>query len=90
MIFAAEVVVDLKGVVNDPQGLTVRDALRSLGFDQVRSARVGRVIRLELEAADEGAARAAVVEMCEKLLRNPVIEDYAIESLRVGEGSSPA
>jgi len=80
-MFAAEVVVDLRPEVNDPQGLTVRDGLRSLGFSQVRSARVGKVIRLELEASDEASAQAAVVDMCEKLLRNPVIEDYAIESL---------
>ena len=87
MIFAAEVVVDLRPVVNDPQGLTVRDALRSLGFIQVRTARVGKVIRLELDAGNETEARAAVVEMCEKLLRNPVIEEYAIESLQAVEGS---
>jgi phosphoribosylformylglycinamidine synthase len=87
VIYAAEVVVDLKPVVNDPQGLTVRDALRSLGFSQVRGARVGKVIRLELEAGDETQARSLVTEMCEKLLRNPVIEDYAIESLRAVEAS---
>lgn len=90
MTYSAEVVVDLKPVVNDPQGLTVRDGLRSLGFTQVRGARVGKVIRLELEAPSEDEARAAVVAMCEKLLRNPVIEDYTIESLTaVAEGATP-
>lgn len=89
MLYSAEVVVDLRPVVNDPQGLTVRDGLRSLGFSQVRSARVGKVIRLELEAASPDAARAAVVEMCERLLCNPVIEDYAIESLTAVE-TAPA
>ena len=89
MLFSAEVVVDLKPVVNDPQGLTVRDGLRSLGFTQVRSARVGKVIRLELDADSPAAARSAVVEMCERLLRNPVIEDYAIESLTAVE-TAPA
>ena len=81
MLYSAEVVVDLKPVVNDPQGLVVRDGLRQLGFAQVRSARVGKVIALELEAESEPAARDAVVQMCEKLLRNPVIEDYHIESV---------
>jgi phosphoribosylformylglycinamidine synthase len=81
MIFAVEVAVTLKPVVNDPQGLVVRDGLRQLGFAQVRSARVGKVIALELEAASEDEARSAVVDMCERLLRNPVIEDYHIESL---------
>jgi phosphoribosylformylglycinamidine synthase len=84
MIYAAEVAVTLKPVVNDPQGLVVRDGLRQLGFSQVRSARVGKVIALELEASSEDEARAAVVEMCEKLLRNPVIEDFHIESLVAG------
>ncbi|HEV7678604.1 MAG TPA: phosphoribosylformylglycinamidine synthase subunit PurS [Candidatus Dormibacteraeota bacterium] len=84
MIYAVEVAVTLKPVVNDPQGLVVRDGLRQLGFSQVRSARVGKVIALELEASSDGEARAAVVEMCEKLLRNPVIEDFHIESLVAG------
>ena len=81
MTWTVEVAVTLKPVVNDPQGLVVRDGLRQLGFAQVRNARVGKVIALELEAASEAEARDAVVQMCEKLLRNPVIEDYHIESV---------
>ena len=80
-VFAVEVAVTLKPVVNDPQGLVVRDGLRQLGFSHVRSARVGKVIALELEAASEQQARDDVAQMCEKLLRNPVIEDYHIESV---------
>jgi phosphoribosylformylglycinamidine synthase PurS subunit len=79
--FAADVVVDLKPVVNDPQGITVRDALRSVGFSQVQSVRVGKFIRVVLEAADAASARAAVEAMCERLLRNPVIEDSSIVRL---------
>ncbi|HEV3123340.1 MAG TPA: phosphoribosylformylglycinamidine synthase subunit PurS [Candidatus Dormibacteraeota bacterium] len=85
MIYQAEVVVELRPVINDPQGLTVRDGLRALGFAQVRAVRVGKVIRLELEAADDAEARAGVVDMCEKLLRNPVIEDYTIEAVTAAE-----
>ena len=88
MIFAVEVAVTLKPVVNDPQGLVVRDGLRQLGFTQVVSARVGKVIALELEAESEAAARDAAVQMCEKLLRNPVIEDYHIESVAAGAGAA--
>ncbi len=80
-VFHAEVAVTLKPVVNDPQGLVVRDALRQLGYAGVRSARVGKVIDLELEAVGEAEARAQVVEMCERLLRNPVIEDFHIEAV---------
>jgi phosphoribosylformylglycinamidine synthase subunit PurS len=87
VIWAVEVAVTLKPVVNDPQGLVVRDGLRQLGFAQVRSARVGKVIALELEADSEASARAAVVQMCEKLLRNPVIEEYHVESVAATEAA---
>jgi phosphoribosylformylglycinamidine synthase PurS subunit len=82
MTFLVEVVVQLKPGVNDPQGIVVRDGLRRLGFDGVRSARVGKHIALEVDDRDVDAARATVVSMCEQLLRNPVIEDYRIESIR--------
>lgn len=81
-LFAVDVVVTLRPVINDPQGLSVRAGLRSLGFASVRAARVGKFIELEVEAADETAARAEVVSMCEQLLRNPVIEDFRIDALR--------
>ena len=79
MRFAAEVVVSLKPVVNDPQGLVVLSGLHQLGFAEVGDVRVGKHLVLELEAGSEEAARQRVAEMCEKLLRNPVIEDYRIE-----------
>jgi phosphoribosylformylglycinamidine synthase subunit PurS len=83
VIFAVEVVVALKPVVNDPQGLVVRDGLHRLGFASVRSVRVGKSIELEVEAESEDAARQQVDLMCEQLLRNSVIEDSHIEELRV-------
>ena len=85
--FSAEVVVTLRPVINDPQGLSVRAGLRRLGFEQVGSARVGKFIELTLEAEDEEAARQAVTEMCERLLCNPVIEDWRIDSLRALEAT---
>jgi phosphoribosylformylglycinamidine synthase subunit PurS len=83
VIFAVEVVVALKPVVNDPQGLVVRDGLHRLGFSSVRSVRVGKSIELEVEADSEDAARQDVERMCEQLLRNTVIEDSRIGDLRV-------
>jgi phosphoribosylformylglycinamidine synthase subunit PurS len=83
MIFAVEVIVALKAVVNDPQGLVVRDSLHRLGFPDVRSVRVGKHIDLEVEAASESEARAQVELMCEQLLRNTVIEDSRIGEVRV-------
>jgi phosphoribosylformylglycinamidine synthase len=83
VIFAVEVVVALKAVVNDPQGLVVRDSLHRLGFSDARSVRVGKHIDLEVEADSEADARAQVERMCEQLLRNTVIEDSRIGNVRV-------
>ena len=71
----AEVRVMLKPSVNDPQGLSIRNALRTLGFD-VGDVRAGKLIQLRSSAADRAAAEAAVNQMCEKLLANPVIETF--------------
>ena len=65
----------------DPQGKAVADALHSLGFDNVRDAHIGRFVTLDLDAADEAAATAAARIMCERLLANPVTEDYQIGSV---------
>jgi phosphoribosylformylglycinamidine synthase PurS subunit len=75
----ARVHVTLKSGVLDPQGEAVRHALASLGFAGVGEVRVGRVIELDLDGSDTEAARRAVDEMCEKLLANTVIENYAVE-----------
>jgi len=71
----------------DPQGKAIQGALHSLGFDGVTGARVGRLIRLRIQADDEAAARERVDEMCRKLLANPVTEDYTIEMDREAEAS---
>jgi phosphoribosylformylglycinamidine synthase subunit PurS len=73
-------VTHLPGVL-DPQGATVERALPALGYTNVSDVRIGKAIRLVVDAADEGAARAQVEEMCERLLANPVIEAYEIEVL---------
>ena len=78
----ATVLVRPKPGILDPQGQAVESSLRQLGFP-VGDARVGRVVDLEVEAADEVAARAEVERMCEQLLANPLIESYEIE-LRSG------
>ncbi|HEV2953181.1 MAG TPA: phosphoribosylformylglycinamidine synthase subunit PurS [Candidatus Dormibacteraeota bacterium] len=75
----ARVIVTLKAVVNDPQGLTVEHGLRSLGFDEIGQVRVGKYIEMRLDAADEVSARARVEEMCTKLLANHVIEDFRFD-----------
>lgn len=71
----AIVTVMLKNGVLDPQGKAITGALHGLGFDEVDGARQGKVIELDLQNANDDRLK----EMCEKLLSNPVIEDYSIE-----------
>ncbi|MGQ0802938.1 MAG: phosphoribosylformylglycinamidine synthase subunit PurS [Actinomycetota bacterium] len=70
-------ITHLPGIL-DPQGATIERALPALGYDNVSEVRVGKSIRLVLEADDESAAREQVEEMCRRLLANPVIEAYEI------------
>ena len=74
----ATVLVRPKHGILDPQGQAVESSLRQLGF-AVDEARVGRVVDLQVNAADPDAARAEVERMCEQLLANPLIESYEIE-----------
>lgn len=75
------VLVRLKPGIMDVQGTAVQRALAGLGFGELAGLRIGKVIEVELAAASAEAARGRVREMCEKLLANPVIEDYTIESV---------
>ena len=74
----ATVLVRPKPGILDPQGEAVESSLRQLGF-AIADARVGRVVDLEVDAADATDARAQLERMCEQLLANPLIESYAIE-----------
>ena len=74
----ATVLVRPKAGILDPQGEAVERALEHLGFT-VSGARIGKVVDLDVDAADETAARAQVERMCEQLLANPLIESYEIE-----------
>ena len=75
----AKVIVTPKPVVNDPQGITVRQGLASLGFGEVADVRVGKYIEVQLDAKTEREARERVDSMCRQLLANHVIEDYRFE-----------
>jgi phosphoribosylformylglycinamidine synthase subunit PurS len=78
-MFLARVYVTLKPTVNDPQGLTIRGGLHSLGFAGVASVRSGKYMEIRLDAPDRATAEAEVGEMCRKLLANPVIEEFRFE-----------
>jgi phosphoribosylformylglycinamidine synthase PurS subunit len=73
-------VIPRRGIL-DPQGKAVADALHSLGFASVADVHVGRHIVLDVSADDESRAGASVRDMCERLLANPVTEDFEIASV---------
>ena len=78
-MFLAKVYIRLKPSVNDPQGLTIRGGLRELGFESVSDVRAGKYMEIRLEATDAADAEAQVAAMCDRLLANPVIEEYRFE-----------
>ena len=78
-MFLARVFVTLKPTVNDPQGLTIRGGLHSLGFESVESVRAGKYLEIRLDGPSKAEAEAQVTEMCRKLLANPIIEDFRVE-----------
>ena len=76
--FSFEVLVTLKDGLSDPQGKAVEAALPALGWSNVEQVRVGKHIRLEVDAEDAASARTQVEEMATRLLSNPVIEDARV------------
>jgi phosphoribosylformylglycinamidine synthase subunit PurS len=75
----ARVTVTLKSGVLDPQGQAIGGALKSLGFEGVSGVRQGKIFDLDLSDTDAEAAKKRLIAMCEKLLANTVIENYAVE-----------
>jgi phosphoribosylformylglycinamidine synthase len=76
--FTFEVLVSLKPGLLDPQGKAVEGALPAMGFDNVTGVRVGKHIKLTVQASDEAAATAQVEEMATRVLSNPVIEEFEV------------
>ena len=79
--YEARIEVGHRPGILDPQGGVIERALPALGWANVSHVRVGKSIRLAVDATDEDSARAQVEEMCRRLLANPVIEDYTVEIL---------
>ncbi len=74
-----KIYITLKKGVLDPQGKTVQDALHSMGYKGTDKLRIGKYMEMELNDTSPEEAEKSVKEMCEKLLANPVIEDYRFE-----------
>jgi phosphoribosylformylglycinamidine synthase subunit PurS len=79
----ARVLIRPKEGILDPQGQAVERALPALGFQGVTDVRVGRMVELEVESAE------GIDEMCERLLANPLIEDYEVLLLESASGAAP-
>lgn len=76
--YTFEVLVSLKPGLSDPAGKAVQSSLGPLGWANVSNVRVGKHIKLDVEADDEATATAQVEEMARRLLSNPVIEDFRV------------
>jgi phosphoribosylformylglycinamidine synthase len=88
--FHALVEVRLREGIADPQGATIEAALPALGFERVSDLRVGKAIRLVVEASDEAEANRTLAELCQRLLANPVLEETDVWLALPDRGSSPA
>jgi phosphoribosylformylglycinamidine synthase len=71
------VIVKPKEAVLDPQGNTVRDAMRHLGMPEVRSVRIGKYMEIDVDGEDVDLEKR-LHDLCRDLLSNPVIEDYEL------------
>ena len=87
-MYFARVFISLKPTVNDPQGKTIQGGLSQLGFDTVQSVRAGKYMEIRLDEDSESSASEKISEMCDKLLANPIIENYRFELEKVTEGVS--
>jgi len=82
-MFKARINVQFKNGVLDPQGAAIKGALKHLGFE-ADDVRVGKMIEVRLMAENIEEAKAKTRTMCEKLLANPVLEDYSFEVTEEG------
>ena len=79
----------LKPGVNDPQGLTVLGSLRQLGFGSVDDVRMGKYLEARVDETDRSRAQDVVAGICDKLLANPVIEEYRFDLEEIAAVQGP-
>src|SRR5712664_596230 len=83
-VMNAKVIVMPKAAVLDPQGNAVRDAMRHLGMPEVRSVRIGKYMEIDIDGQN-GDLETRLRGLCRDLLSNPVIEDYELQKIDVGD-----
>ena len=84
-MFKATISIRLRPSILDPEGKTVHHALTNLGYDEIDRVRMGKRAEVWIDEDSEDAARQVATEACEKLLANPVTEDFEIELERVSD-----
>ena len=78
-MYQARIYITLKPTVNDPQGITVLSSLHRLGFNNAEDVRIGKYLLVNVSESDRETAAASVTDMCQKLLTNPVIEEFRFD-----------
>ena len=79
MKFKAEIFISLNPTVSDPQGMTIAGGLGQLGFDSIEEVRAGKFIEVSFDAETLDSGKDMITDMCDKLLANPIIENYRFE-----------
>lgn len=82
-MYSAKIKVTLRKSILDPQGKAVEHSMQSLGYNNVIDTRIGKFIELKIDAKSEDEAKKITGEVCQKLLANPVMEDYEFEVTNV-------
>ncbi len=85
--YHCRIYVTLRSSVLDPAGVAVQSGLHQLGYEGVEKVRIGKYIELTMTADDEAHAKTQVHEMCDRLLANPVIENYCYEITALAEAA---
>ena len=88
-LYLARIYVSLKAAVNDPQGSTVLNSLKHMGFESVADVRVGKYLEVRVEEADRTRAESVIQDICEKLLSNPVIEEFSFDLVETPGPAAP-
>jgi len=75
-VFRSKIIVTLRKSILDPQGKAVEHGIHSLGYTAVKSVRIGKIVELSIDASNKEEAERVIREVSEKLLANPVMEDF--------------
>jgi len=82
-LYSAKIKVTLRKSILDPQGKAVEHSIQSLGYRNILDTRIGKFVELKIDTDSEQEAKKVTGEVCQKLLANPVMEDYEFEVVSV-------